>query len=122
MGSVSSKPGKVRKRQSACARHLMRRNLDANLAASLRSRYGTRSIPVRTGDKVLLMRGDFAGHEDEVTEVDAEKGFFYVKDVTREKADGTKSFVPVNTSTVQITDLNLDDERRQKILQRRGMP
>ncbi len=120
--TVSSKPGKVRKRQFACPKHKLPRNLNANLSGQLRSKYGTRSVPVRKGDKVRLTRGDFAGHEDEVTEVDTEKGFVYVRDVTREKADGTKSFVPVRASNLQITDLKLEDERRQKILQRRGMP
>ena len=120
--TFSSKPAKVRKRQFGCPKHRLPGNLNANLSGQLRSRYGTRSVPVRKGDKVLLTRGDFAGHEDEVTEVDAEKGFIYIKDVTQEKADGTKSFVPVRASNLQITNLNLEDERRQKILQRRGMP
>jgi large subunit ribosomal protein L24 len=85
-------------------------------------KYGTRSMMVRAGDKVMLMRGDHAGHEGEVSEVEPEEGVVYVKDVTQEKADGTKSFIPVRASNVMITNLNLDDERRQKIVQRRGMP
>ena len=120
--SQSSKPSKVRKRQFQCAKHLRSRGLNAHLTDQLATKYGTRSMVPRKGDKVLLMRGDFAGHEDEVTEVDLEKGFVYVRDVTKEKADGTKSFLPVKASNIEITNLNLDDERRQKILQRRGMP
>jgi large subunit ribosomal protein L24 len=120
--STSSKPSKVRKRQLQCPKHLRSRKLHAHLTDSLATKYGTRSMGVRKGDKVLLMRGDFAGHEDEITEVDLERGFVYVRDVTKEKADGTKSFLPVRASNIEITNLNLDDERRQKILQRRGMP
>ena len=119
---VSSKPSKVRKRQLQCPKHLRAQGLHAHLTGQLVTKYGTRSMAVRKGDKVLLMRGDFAGHEDEVTEVDLDRGFVYVRDVTKEKADGTKSFLPVRASNIEITNLNLDDERRQKILQRRGMP
>lgn len=119
--SVSSKPRKVRKQQLACSKHLRPRRLHAQLSKNLNSQYGTRSIAIRKGDRVLLTRGDYAGQEDEVTEVDLDKGFVYVKEVTQEKADGTKSFVPVRASNLQIIKLNLDDEKRQKILQRRGM-
>lgn len=119
---VSSKPGKVRKRQMACSKHLRAKLLGAHLSRELSAQYGTRSLCVRKGDRVRILRGDFAGHEDDVTEVDPERGFVYIKDVTQEKADGTKSFVPVRASNLQIVKLTLDDEKRQKILQRRGMP
>ncbi len=118
----SSKPGKMRKRQMACSKHLKARLLGARLSGQLSTQYGTRSLHVRKGDRVRVMRGDYAGHEDDVTEVDPQRGFVYIKDVTQEKADGTKSFVPVRASNLQIIKLALDDEKRQKILQRRGMP
>jgi large subunit ribosomal protein L24 len=120
--SVSAKPGKVRKRQLAGPKHKRPRLLNAHLSSQLSGQYGTRSMAVRQGDRVMLMRGDFAGHEDQVTEVNPERGFVYVRDVTQEKVDGTKSFVPVRASNLEITKLSLDDEKRQKILQRRGMP
>ncbi len=120
--SVSSKPGKVRKRQMASPIHKRSGRLNAHLSGDLIGKFGTRSMLVRVGDKVMVMRGDHSGHEDEVTEVDPEEGVVYVKDVTQDKADGTKSFIPVRASNVKITNLTLDDERRQKILQRRGMP
>ncbi len=106
----------------ACSKHLRAKLLGAHLSRELSAQYGTRSLCVRKGDRVRILRGDFAGHEDDVTEVDPERGFVYIKDVTQEKADGTKSFVPVRASNLQIVKLTLDDEKRQKILQRRGMP
>jgi large subunit ribosomal protein L24 len=120
--SVSSKPGKVRKRQMAPPLHKRSGRLSAHLSSDLIDKFGTRSMIVRVGDKVMVMRGDHVGHEDDVSEVDPDEGVVYVKDVTQDKADGTKSFIPVRASNVTITNLNLDDERRQKIMQRRGMP
>ncbi len=122
MKHVSSKPGKMRKHQLACSKHLRSRLVHGHLSRPLSAQYGTKSMVVRRGDRVRVMRGDFSGHEDEVTEVDLNRGFVYVKDVTQDKADGTKSFVPLRASNLEITKLSLDDERRQKILQRRGMP
>jgi len=119
---VSSKPRKVRKRQLYAPLHRRLKLLGAHLAPDLRQQYGTRSMPVRKGDRVRVMRGDFAGHEDEVTEVDLDRGVVYVKDVTTDKVDGTKAFIPIKASNLEITRLNLEDERRQKILQRRGLP
>ncbi len=118
---LSSKPRKVRKRQLSAPMHRRLKLLGAHLAPDLIGQYGTRSMPVRRGDRVRIMRGDFAGHEDEVTEVDLEKGVVYIKDVTTDKVDGTKAFIPVKASNLEITRLNLDDDRRQKILQRRGL-
>ncbi len=120
--SVTSKPSKVRKRQFASDKHRKRRNLNAHMSQDLISQYGTRSMPLREGDKVRVMRGDFVGHEEEVSDVDLDRGIVYVKELTREKADGTKAFIPIHPSNLEITDVDLDDERRQKILQRRGLP
>lgn len=119
---ISSKPRKVRKRQYVARHHQKSKMLHAHLSDSLATQYGTRSLAVRRGDRVLVQRGDYAGQEEEVTEVDLDRRYVYVKEITQEKVDGTKSFVPIRPSNLEITRLNLDDERRQKILQRRGMP
>lgn len=120
--SLRTKPRKMRKRQFGSAKHRKRRNLNAHLSQDLISQYGTRSIQVREGDRVRVVRGDYVGHEEEISDVDVDRGMVYVKELTREKADGTKYFVPIRPSNLEVTNLDLDDERRQKILQRRGMP
>lgn len=74
---------------------------------------------MRTGDTVKVMRGDNKGFEGKITRVDRRKYRVYVEGLTREKVDGSAIFVPVHPSKVMITNLNLDDKWRKKIIQRR---
>ena len=66
------------------------------------------------------MRVDFKDYEGKVTRVDRKKYRIYVDGVTREKADGTTIPVPIHYSNVEIIKLNLDDEWRRRILERRS--
>jgi len=67
---------------------------------------------VRKGDTVKILRGDFAGVEGKVTEIDSRAQRLFVEGVTRETTSGTQSNVSVHCSKVVITKLNLDDKWR----------
>jgi large subunit ribosomal protein L24 len=82
----------------------------------LRKKHGVRGLPVRTGDSVRIMRGDFAGLEGKVERVQYSSGRIYVEGMTREKAAGVASKLPVHASKVQITNLNLSDKWRSGLL------
>jgi len=88
------------------------RNVSAHLSPELRARYKRRSIRVRVGDSVKIARGDFTGIEGKVTDVDTKCGRVYVEGVTREKASGGSALVPVHSSKIVITTLNLSDRWR----------
>lgn len=67
------------------------------------------------------MRGDFKGKEGKVMEVDLKNYRIHVEGgVTQKKVDGTEVFYPLHPSNVMITELNLDDEKREKIINRRA--
>jgi len=119
-GKVSSKPRVQVKTQMNAPLHIRRKMLSAHLAPHLREKYGTRSMPIRTGDKVVIMRGEFKGLEGKVTKVDTKRLRIFVEGITRRKVDGTEIGVPIHPSNVMITELNLKDEFRKKILERRG--
>ncbi len=93
--------------------------MTAPLSKELQEKYGIKRMPVKTKDKVLILRGDFAYTEGEVTEVDTKRIRLYINNVTVEKTDGTERFYPVHPSNVVITDLNLKDDRRAKIIERK---
>ncbi len=99
--------------------HIRYKHFAALLAPELRKSYGTRSLPVRSGDTVRVMRGDHKGFEGKVARVDRKKFRIHVEGLTREKVDGSTVFVPIHPSKVMITKLNLDDKWRKKILERR---
>jgi large subunit ribosomal protein L24 len=96
-----------------------RRLLSAPLSSSLQTRHGIRSLPVRKGDTVKIVRGDFTGVEGKVTEVDRTRNRLFVEGVTREKVSGTQTKMSVHASKVQITNLSLDDRWRSKSLEKR---
>lgn len=113
------KPSKQRKRLFQAPDHIRYKHFAALLSPELRKSYGTRSLPVRSGDTVRVMRGDRKGFEGKVSRVDRRNYRIYVEGLTREKVDGTTVFVPVHPSKVMITKLNLEDKWRKKILERK---
>ncbi|MEM1689165.1 MAG: 50S ribosomal protein L24 [Candidatus Hadarchaeales archaeon] len=114
---VSKKPRKQRKRIHSAPVHARKKFVSAHLARELAEKFGKRSLPVRKGDKVRILRGDFKNHEGNVTRVDRKKGRIYVEGVTVTKADGTAVPRPVHPSNVMIIEL-AQDKWREKILKR----
>ncbi|MEM1561755.1 MAG: 50S ribosomal protein L24 [Candidatus Bathyarchaeia archaeon] len=119
--STSAKPSKQRKMLYNAPYHLRGKIMSAHLSDELHKTYGTRSLPIRTGDVVRIMRGDYRGVEGKVLRVNRKKNRIYVEGVTRQKVDGTTVLVPIHPSNVEIIKLNLDDKYRKEILERRGV-
>jgi len=114
-----TKPTKQRKMIYRAPDHIRYKLFAAPLSPELRASHGTRSLPVRSGDSIRIMRGDHKGFEGKITRVDRNKYRIYVEGLTREKVDGSTIFVPIHPSKVMITGLNLDDKWRKKILERK---
>ena len=114
-----TKPTKQRKMLYQAPNHIRYKLFAAPLSPELRASHGVKTIPVRSGDSVRIMRGDRKGFEGKITRVDRRKYRIYVEGLTREKVDGTTIFVPMHPSKVMITRLSLDDKWRKKILERK---
>lgn len=112
MSMAVTKPSKQRKRLYESPAHRLRRLLAAPLSEDLRTSQGRRSYPVRKGDTVKIVRGDFAGVEGKITKIDVGRQRIFVEGVSREKVAGTSTNVSVHASKVMITRLNLDDKWR----------
>jgi large subunit ribosomal protein L24 len=82
------------------------------LSTELKTSYGRNSYSVRKGDTVKILRGDYAGIEGKITEIDTKRRRLFVEGVSREKVAGTSTNVSVHSSKVMITKLNLDDKWR----------
>ena len=116
----SRQPRKQRRAYFNAPLHARQKLMSAPLSPELRERYGVRSLPVREGDKVRVMRGDFKGHEGKVVKVDLKRMRIYVDGVVIKKASGDTVFRPLHPSKVMIIELNLKDEWRKKIIERRA--
>jgi large subunit ribosomal protein L24 len=114
-----TKPTKQRKMLYQAPDHIRHKHLAAHLSPDLRATHLAKSLPVRSGDTIRVMRGDHKGTEGKITRIDLKKYRIYVEGLTREKVDGTTIQLAVHPSKVMITRLNLDDKWRKKILERK---
>jgi large subunit ribosomal protein L24 len=110
-------PGKQRKMLHNAPAHLRHKLMAASLSPQLVTSKGAKTLPVRKGDTVRIMRGDHKGFEGKISRVDLKNYRIYVEGLTREKVDGTTIFVPVHPSKVMIRNLNLDDKWRKTIVE-----
>jgi len=110
---VSSKqPRRQRKYRHNAPLHVRSRFLNAHLSKGLREKYKTRSLRVRTGDEVEIMRGSFAGKKAKITSVDVKRTRVVLEGITRGKKDGSKVNVFFDPSNLTIFTVNSDDRKR----------
>jgi large subunit ribosomal protein L24 len=117
--STSSKPSVQRKALYNMPLHLRHKLFNAKLSKELAEKYGVKRLPVRVGDVVRIMRGDFAGHEGKVVNVDLKRVRIFVEGAQIKRSDGTPVYYPIHPSKVMIVKLDLSDKYRLKIIERR---
>lgn len=115
---ASKKPRKQRKYISNLPLHIRKTLMSATLSKELRKKYGMRNLPVRTGDKVKILRGQFKKKTGKITSVNLTKIKLYIEGIEQVKKDGSKAFYPIHPSNVMVTELDLDDRKRKKVLER----
>ncbi len=116
----SKQPRKQRKERYNAPLHQLQRYMRAPLSKDLREELKKRNAQVRKGDTVKVLRGDNAGTEGEVEEVNLKKCTIKVHGVSNFRADGTEVPRPIHPSNVVITKLDLEDAEREKIFARRS--
>lgn len=116
----TKKPSKSRKQRYTAPSHIRQKFISAPLSPSLKTEHGTRSMRVVEGDTVVITKGDNKLSEGDVIRVDPSKNRVYVEGVTRNRMDGSMVQIPIRPNNVMITDLNLEDEWREKILERKS--
>jgi len=109
---MSRQPRKQRNEQANAPLHERHRQVRATLSAELREEYGQRNVRVNEGDTVEVLRGDFAGEENDVIDVDLKDETVHVEEVTLETADGEEVPRPLDASNLRVVDLDTADEER----------
>jgi large subunit ribosomal protein L24 len=117
--TTSSKPSVQRKALYNMPLHLRHKLFNAKLSKELAEKYGVKRLPVRVGDVVRIMRGDFAGHEGKVVNVDLKRVRIFVEGAQIKRSDGAPVYYPIHPSKVMIVKLDLSDKYRSKIIERR---
>lgn len=115
---TSSQPRKQRKFRFNAPHHIRSRFINSRLSEELTKKYG-RTVRVIVGDTVKVMRGDAAGTEGKVREIDVKREKIVVEGVSVAKADGKEEPRPIHPSNLMITKLNLEDAKRVASLERK---
>ena len=116
--NASKQPRKQRKYRHNAPLHIRHHFVAAHLAKELRATYQKRSMPLRKGDEVEIMRGPMAGIRKVVERVDLRRSKVYVEGVKVKKVNGTEVLRALQPSNLQITKINLDDKARLAAIQR----
>jgi len=112
----SKQPRKQRKYLANAPMHIQKKFIKANLAKDLRKKHGIRSITLRNGDVVKIMRGKFKGKTGKILKIRTKLRKIEVEGMQVKKQDGSKVNVSLRPSNLQITELNRDDKKRNKSL------
>ncbi len=92
---------------------LLGAHVDPDLAAKSKLNL-PRALPVREGDVVRIMRGNFRGKEGKIVSVDSRRGTAVVEGITIEKVDEKKVPRPIHASNLMIVKMDDTDPWRRK--------
>lgn len=110
----SKQPRKQVKFVANAPNHIKRTLVGATLDKPLREKYGRRSIEVKKGDEVKVMRGKFKGKQGKVGTVDIKNLRIQIDGIQRAKSGGEKLVTWFHPSNIKIIILDVSDNRRLK--------
>lgn len=115
----SRRPRKQRKLLYNAPLHLRQKLVHAHLSEPLRNKLGSRSLGIRKGDTVKIMRGQHKKRTGKVESVSLKRLKIYITGIEATKRDGTKALVAFTPSNLMITDLGSEDKSRKKVISRK---
>jgi large subunit ribosomal protein L24 len=108
----SRKPSKQRNYIRNATLYVRSTLLGSHLSKDLRTKLKRRSLRVRKGDKVKVLRGQHKNKTGTVERVDTKRMKVYITGIDFTKKDGSKALYPIQTSNLLIQDLEGTDKRR----------
>lgn len=108
----SSQSRKQRKYIHNSPLHIKHKLIGATLSKELRKEHSTRSVPVRVGDFVEVISGQFKAKSGKVTKVSLTRLRVHVEGCAVKRSDGTDALYPIHPSNLMITKLDLSDNAR----------
>lgn len=115
---ASKQPRKQRKYLFNAPINIRHKLISAHLSKELIKKYNKRNIPLRKGDEIKILRGQFKDKKGKIESIDFKKLNVFVENIQFTKNDGTKAFYPLHPSNLIITNLNLTDKKRRQIVER----
>ena len=114
----SKQPRKQRKFRANAPLHIKRKMLSTNLSVELRKEYKKRNVVLIKGDTVIIMKGKFKGKKGKIIEVNTSQSKVKIDGINVKKQDGSKANIKMQPSNLQIIELNMEDQKRKKAIER----
>ena len=112
---VSSSRRVQRRRQLGASSSVKRKLMSCHLIKSLRDQHKIRSLPIKRGDEVKILKGKAKGKSGKVVQVYRKRNIIYVDKVNREKQNGQTVFLPIRPSYCVIEKLLINKDRTKTI-------
>ncbi|MBU0533025.1 50S ribosomal protein L24 [Candidatus Micrarchaeota archaeon] len=95
--------------------HKRKKRICAHLSKELRAKLKNkkRSLQVRKGDTVKIMRGPRKGKEAKISKVNVVKRKVYLEGITVTNARAREVFIPLDPSNLLLTGLEATPERKK---------
>ncbi|MHA1293255.1 MAG: 50S ribosomal protein L24 [Promethearchaeota archaeon] len=110
MKITSKKPKKQRKALYNYKNHQRSKLLSCRLADFLREEYGIKRIPLRVGDQIRIVKGEYKDFEGEVIEID-ENLRVKIKEASFERSDGTAFNPAIHVSNLILTKFKAEAKK-----------
>ena len=110
----STQPRKQRKYRYNAPLHVKQKMVHVHLSAELRKKYSFRNVQLKVGDKVKVLRGQFAKKEGKVDKINLKNEKVYVAGIETIKKEGTKLPIALNPTNLMIIELDLSDKKRKQ--------
>lgn len=88
--------------------------MNVHLSTDLHKKYKARSMRIRVGDTVKVLRGDFKGKSGKVERVNIRDEKVYIAGIDVPKRDGSKALRPIKPSNLLLEQVHDTDKRRFK--------
>ncbi len=98
--------------------HVRQKFISAHLSEVLRKRFGKRSLNLKKGDEIKVMRGKDKGFKGKVERIDLKTSKIYIEGLNVKKVDGSEVLKPINPSNLLIMESKMEDKMRQMIIER----
>jgi large subunit ribosomal protein L24 len=118
---MPTKPRTQRKALYGLKLHERRKLISAHVSKELKEKLKTaaRSIPMRKGDRVKVMRGSHKGKTGKVSEISLARSVVFIEGIMARKAKGGEVPVPFHPSNLLILEADFSDKERKAMLSRK---
>ena len=118
---IASKRRTQRRLQLTAPSSIRRRLMSCHLNKTLRDQYKIRSLPIKRGDEVKILKGKSKGKTGKVVQVYRRRNVIYVDKVNREKQNGQAVFLPIRPCHCVIEKLLINKDRTKTIEKRAAL-